>query len=235
MILGCASPLIYAAVQRCGVWALAVLLAVWLVPYDVPLVQTRAILFYALGAYLAVRHPDVLEFRARRAAWLMVPWVVLVVLKVLLEARSERYFDQILTAATLLGVPALWFAIDMLPEQQMDRLRRAGPYSFFVILAHEPAQGGVLKVVTRTLGSQPWVDAVAFAVVPAAVMIALVAIAMLLERRIPKVLAFATGGRSKLMDRAKSAMPSGSLNAVRDRRPVSTPAGTDRAAERQPG
>lgn len=215
MLLVCVSPLIYAAVRRWGAWPLAMVAAVWLMPYDVPVVQTRSILFFGLGAYLAVHHPDALERRVRLAAWLAIPWVALVILKVLIEARAGRSLDQALTVTVLLGVPAVWFLIDALPERWMERLRWAGRYSFFVSLAHEPIQGGVLKVSTRVLGPDQWVDAVVFMGAPTVVMTALLATAVLLERVHPSALAFLTGGRGA---RIRRMVPeSGAGRAVPDR------------------
>ncbi len=189
ILLTLCAPVFYALLSKrwVGEGVIALLFAMLLIrPFSFPSVTSlswRFLFFYALGAYLALRRPELLvrpvHRRLRIALAVCIP----------LLALTNAFFDNELYSVFM--VFCIWYAIDMnsVPESRLFDT------SFFVYLMHILVFSVVKKIQYALLPHTQAFMLIAYASVPVFALLVLIPLAFLLWRRLPRAYRFLTGGR----------------------------------------
>lgn len=194
-LLVLATPLVHLAVTRAPVAGGLALGACWLAGIGVGIPSIEGVFFFYLGAWLGVRRVDLCRVD-RFGAVLAAAFVALV----LADASSKPWVinDYLHKAAIVTGVAAALYAAGRVRHGgRFERLLIAlSPASFFVFAMHEPALTFARKVTYRLIAPETAGATIAvYFAIPLTLILLLTALYFPLKRRLPRLMALATGGR----------------------------------------
>ena len=207
MIMTLLTPLLYPVFRRFPIASLVVLLAFYFgFPGEPPLLQMRGVFFFSIGALAGIHGKSMLAF-SRRYRWVaLVGTVILSVVATFRTGQPDIYLWR--RAFYLFGVPAFMIFCDRLTERHPKREARlcglAGTV-FFIYAAHEIYILGWTKgICLRLFGDGLAGNWIKLIFVPVVVLLVCLGLYYLLNRIMPRTLAFCTGGRTGA-SKAKSA------------------------------
>ena len=194
-LLVLASPLVHLAVTRAPVAGALALGACWTAGIGVGIPSIEGVLFFYLGAWLGMRRADLCRVD-RFGTVLVLAFAVLA----LADAASKDWVvnDYLHKGMILVGVAAALHAVGRIRRDgRLERwLITLSAASFFVFAMHEPALTFVRKVTYRLIAPDTAVATIAaYFAIPLALIAVLAALYFPLKRRLPRLMALATGGR----------------------------------------
>lgn len=206
--LAIVSPPIYVAVRYLR-WGAPLLAAIpWAIDYSIPyFVNCDGLLFFTLGAYLAVRNvnfPAREQPLKRNVLFYATPcvWVVLCVTYTVLSALGNRIglYWAVLMAIYKLCVLSGFCAVFVLYDLVSERFKSSefvdilASGAFFVYITHEPLQHMVFQTVLRYTQAD-WAHMLCYFVCPVIFVALGVGLSVGIRKLSPKLHSFLTGGR----------------------------------------
>ncbi|MCR5361817.1 MAG: acyltransferase [Bacteroidales bacterium] len=193
MLFMLAFPL-YGWLYRRRLWPMLLLLIIYMMwnkwwPADVSLLSWEGIIFFLLGG-LFQRRPSLLDRRpsAIIALLMLVVWVAYS----FTFTSWERWPHRI---GLLVGLPAFWLSLDLLPRRVWHFCRRLSGYSFLIYVTHFYAVK-VLKVgLAYFLADSASVAFAAFFVIPVVIIAVTVVVGRWWRRLSSKTYSVCMGGR----------------------------------------
>ena len=197
MILSLLTPVLYFCVERIPRLTLLLLVVCYLPLFPIPLVSFRGLFFFSIGAWLGLRRCELLALARRIRIPAAVAAVVLLLVATAATGRPahewlRRLFFPfgVITAMNLcdgwLDKPGF--------EQRMTRLSAS---VFFIFAAHEIYILGWTKgLFLRLFGESLAAVWLRYLLVPVVVLLVCMLLYRILQRLMPKALAFACGGRT---------------------------------------
>jgi surface polysaccharide O-acyltransferase-like enzyme len=202
-----ASPLLYILLKRGGALVPALLAVLYFSKCcKIPLYVSNAslhpegMLFFALGAWRAVRGAARPKFGKGSVAAASIVWLCLCAVKAwLLIKYGETYPYNLLHRVTvILGVGCVWLLYDLLPARATGaRLWSAlAASTFFLYAFHEPAQSIIRIELLKKVSQGPGMLALCYFICPVLTIALALALSALVRRHAPRAFALLTGGRA---------------------------------------
>jgi surface polysaccharide O-acyltransferase-like enzyme len=202
MLYAALSPLIYLVASRLGFTVLIPLGLLWLLNVRFVVMDNEGVLFFVLGAVLALRGID-LRPRAE-LCWLpllLLPcWVALLAVKTGAAYVGGPLLFPLHKISTLCGLFGIWFGYDLVGE----RLNRCAllswltPFTFFIFAGHEPLLNWITNFTLTRMGDGGnglRTLLVVYALAPLATIAVCIVTGALLRQFTPAVFSLLTGGR----------------------------------------
>ncbi len=195
------SPVFYLLVKA-GKYAVFLLLPLLFVnfPYGFLLTVTiEGFLFFAMGAYLALRPVNFQFIMSKKHLLLFfLTWIGLIAFKIYLHSRDLRTFSVHFEKLSMLpGIVFFWFALDYLYHylRNMDFRASLFSYSFFIFLFHEPTLIIIKKLMLIALGVNPMGNFITYLLAPLFTIGLALIVAKSLKKYLPRIYLFLTGSR----------------------------------------
>ena len=198
MILVMISPLLFVITKKLRAFVLLFPVIMWVMDYNPKIFSSEALLFFALGCYLAIAKTEFAKKSKTVSISLLCVWIAINAL-LACELFPEPIFHHTLYKGNiLLGMCAIWHIYDHISEDIKNStiLRKLKSYSFFIYLSHEP----VLTIFKKGLpiflvGSPPFRLLVTYLIAPIIVIFLAVLVGSFLIRYSPRFYTIITGGR----------------------------------------
>lgn len=206
MMLVLCSPMLYYVLKYLGAWLLLPLFILWsdLFRFTFIIFSSEAILFFSIGAWLALHKSRLLTVRVNNrqwSYWFTLAWLCLVVLKSLLmhyQVQPALISLLVHKACVVVGLLALWVLYDYLMlgrEKPVTWLMEWSGYAFFIFAFHEPVLTMVKKGLFYFLGGSEVMSGVNYVMVPLITIGLAIPVAMGLRKAVPVFYATIAGGR----------------------------------------
>lgn len=206
-LLCLAAPLIAIVLRHGAVAALALTAAAaaWFAWPEMR--ATRSILFFALGALLAMHRPPFRVLHPAGCVALLGLWLASSCAHAVLAMRTGAMQAVPNNLAIVTGLAAVWFGYDHVERWMRERvIQRAAAYTFFIYIAHEPMAGLMSKAAIAWIGpAQHGLLLLAWPVLAVALWSGCLAVAVGLSVSAPGLYAVLTGGRRPTATRARDA------------------------------
>jgi surface polysaccharide O-acyltransferase-like enzyme len=204
MLYAALAPLIYGLISLLSFGVLIPLGLLWLfnIHFTVggySIVDNEGILFFVLGAALALRKIDLRP--CPDLFWLpmlLLPfWLALLIIKTGAAYVGGPLLLPLHKIATLCGLFGIWFGYDLVGE----RLNRNAliawltAFTFFIFAGHEPLLNWIANFTLARIGSAPQTLLIVYMLAPLATIALCVAVGALLRRLAPPAFSLLTGGR----------------------------------------
>lgn len=205
IILVAFSPLIYLALKYLRVVPLILLAVVYLEVFEFSFVILKrdAVLFFCIGAYLAIHKKDLL-LKKRDDKWYWIfpaIWLILVTVKTILTYKDpeETYALFLLHKCTvLMGMVSYWCAYDLLMKNKTspsNYLLMLASFSFFIYAFHEPVLTMIKKGFFYVSGTSDAMSLLNYFLVPTITILLGFFVARFLKKITPRFYSLITGGR----------------------------------------
>lgn len=207
LVLNLAYPWLRAAVTRAPKVYFPIVTVIWFMGFNVFVVGGEGLLFFALGAWLALRGHDV----QARPAWLRVPvvaalWVgaaaVLTALAFTLPPPTGPSpgvlgMLAIYRLSEVAGILTAWFGLDELVRRAMAQrcFAQAAGFSFLIYVLHVPTVNYATAYVLRVGKHIPHLTTWTYLLLPLLIVAAVVLLGAGLRRVAPGTYGVLTGGR----------------------------------------
>lgn len=198
MLLSLAAPLWYLLVRRFKWLTLSVLVLAYVSPLNPSLPAMRAIFFFFLGAWMGIEKVNMLGISRRFRISSAVLAVLLAVLATVFNASA--YHEWFLRAFYPFGMMAFMNACDAIAsdEGRLQRMISLSGAVFFIYASHEIFILGWTKGLYLRLFGEGLAGAwLSYFLVPVTVLAVCMLLYNILNRLMPRTLAFACGGRAK--------------------------------------
>ena len=197
-LLALAWPLAWHLLRRraIGLLVIAALCVPWFLWWEVR--ETRALVFFALGAWLAIHRPHV----PQPATWALAAtgtlWLIgagLHASHIMTTGETDPVYNNLTIIA---GLVTVWFATQrLLPLLRRPWLLRWAGFTFFIYVAHEPIATFARKAAVQVLGEQPLMLFAAWILAALGTFAVCLAAAVALQRWLPAWYGALTGGRGR--------------------------------------
>lgn len=196
MLMSILAPLWYFVVKRFKWLSLILLIAAYASPLNPSLPAMRAIFFFGVGTWMGIYRVNMLQL-CRSIKW---PAAVIAVITLLVASywNSSAYHEWLLRAFYPFGMITFMNICDKLidNENRCNRMCNLASAVFIIYATHEIYILGWTKgLFLRVFGDGLLGSWVRYLFVPVVVLIACLFIYWLLNRFMPKTLAFVSGGR----------------------------------------
>lgn len=196
MVMSIVAPLAYLFFKRFRWLSLALLLGLYASPLNPGLPAMRAIFFFFLGVWLGTWKVNMLAI-CRKVKW---PAAVLAVVLLLIASylNASPYHEWMLRAFYPFGMITFMNICDKLTDNEKinARLTKLSSAVFFIYASHEILILGWTKgAFLRVFGDGLAGSCISYFGVPVVVLLVCLGLYWLLNRIIPRTLAFACGGR----------------------------------------
>lgn len=199
MIMCILAPLVYFIFKKLPrLGGIIVLFVLLLLPFETPVLTWRGYFFFSLGAFLGIQRLNILSLCRKVKLPAAILAVILLIVATLYNDAS--FHDWLLRAFYPFGMITFMNIIDSLidNESRCDRLCRLSAAVFFIYASHEIYILGWTKgLFLRLFGEGLAGTWVRYLFVPIVVVSVCLALYYLLNRIMPRTLAFVCGGRSK--------------------------------------
>ncbi len=198
MLLTLLAPFMYLVFKRFRWLSLTILLLVYLSPWNPSIPTMRSIFFFSLGVWMGTFQVNMLDICRR----IRIPaYLVGMILLLLATSQIGRPLHTLLLRLFYpVGMAAFMNLCDVLIDRQdrRDRLCQLSASVFFIYAAHEVYILGWTKgLCLRILGESLSASWIRYWIVPVIVLAVCLILYHLLNHIMPRMLAFACGGRSK--------------------------------------
>ena len=200
MIMSLLTPIIYPVFRRFPTVSLVALIIFYLCfPGEPPLVTMRGLFFFCIGAWAGIQKKNMLDFCQRFKVLSMIGAIVLSVVATLRNGYPDYFFWR--CSFYLFGMVAfmnLCYALTKDNPHREARFTKLSASVFFIYAAHEIYILGWTKgVFVRVFGEGLVGSWIKLLFVPVVVLLVCLGLYYLLNRIMPRTLAFCCGGRSK--------------------------------------
>lgn len=186
------------------VW-FAITFFLWFTLFNVRYIEGQGLFFFSLGIWLQKRQINIEKeprWFSLGLAWIFFLGTCLVKTFIAFEFEPDTLatiwtLSIIYNLAVISGVIAVWFSVDRLAAWWMshEMLKDSAAYSFFIYGFHIPLLAYVMKMVLIVLGSWPFARLFSFIMVPFAIIVFCILIAIALKNSVPRFYRLLTGGR----------------------------------------
>jgi len=198
LILSVLAPVIYYFFKYLKIWGLVLLTLVYLSPWNPNMPGMRAIFFFGLGAYLGIFKINMLEICRKVKVPALILCIVLVIIATFLN--FSKWHELALRVFYPFGMITFMNICDGLidNEARKNRLIGLASYVFFIYAAHEVYILGWTKgLIIRLIGDSLLAQFIGYLIVPVIVLAVCMILYRILNKIMPKALAFISGGSSK--------------------------------------
>ncbi len=197
MIMVALSPIVYLFLAKLGVATMGVCFLLWFFDVNIYIIRPGDTLFFALGAFLAIRRIDINRRLRGQKVWMPL-WLVLACIETVALLRGvPGVYPYLHKFNVLLGILAVWCGYDAwigdIPENHP--LLKLVPFTFFIFAAHEPALTMTLKLLFRVFGFSVAASLGIYLIAPVIVISLAIATAYFLKSHMNWMYRLATGGR----------------------------------------
>lgn len=200
LVLVVLSPLVFWVIKKTNYFVLPILFGLWLINANLILVSIEATLFFAFGAFLAIRNSSwpLRVFSLKQSLLLIASWFVLLSIRLLLAYINSPY--AVLTtilhkSAIILGIMALWALYDSFLQHKKEPLLKLAAYSFFLYAFHEPLLMLLKPALFTIMGKGPINSFLIYIFVPVLSIVLGMLLARQLKQKLPNFYGLITGGR----------------------------------------
>jgi surface polysaccharide O-acyltransferase-like enzyme len=205
IVLVAFSPLIYRLVKHLRFIPIILFFIIWLVAFRFRLVlyTSESVLFFSLGAYLALHKSEYLtkQFIQKYNLIFLFLWVLIVIVKTILLCQNYSATGPLLILHRLgivVGILAVWSLYDVImknKESVNKTLLTLSSFSFFVFLFHMPLLKYAQKALFYIAGKNEIVSIVSYFILPIIIIAIGILLGGVLRRYTPKFYGLITGGR----------------------------------------
>lgn len=199
LLLCCAWPLVWLLLRRreVGVAVIAALCVPWFLWHEVR--ETRALVFFALGAWLAIHRPHLPALPGWGLALCGAAWAAGASAHAWWVMRADATHPVLNNLTILVALATVWYGMQrLLPLLRGRRwLMAATAHTFVVYCAHEPIATLARKATVSIAGETPLQLFVAWIVAGAGTFLGCLTGAILLHRLWPGLSALLSGGRGR--------------------------------------
>ena len=196
MILMLCYPL-YGWLYRKAFQPVLIVIILWLMysrwwPADISLLTAEGIIFFLLGG-LFQHHSAILTKKAPT-----IVTIILLVCWLIYSFNFTSWDKRIHQLSLLIGMPAFWLSLDLLPEVVKNFCKRMSKYSFLIYVTHFYLLK-VLKVGTATIFAENAIMATfAFFIIPIVLIFMIVLGGRYWQKLSPKSYSICMGGRRSM-------------------------------------
>ena len=199
MIMCLLAPILYAIFKNLPRWGgIIVLCVLFILPFETPVLTWRGYFFFSLGAFLGIQKINILSL-CRRVKWSAVIMAVVTLLTVTFLNDSPLH-NWALRVFYPFGMITMMNIVDKIidDESRCNRLSKLSAAVFFIYAAHEIyILGWIRGFFFRLCGEGLIGSWIRYIFVPVFVVLVCLGLYYILNRIIPRTLAFVCGGRSK--------------------------------------
>lgn len=203
------SPVIYFLIKKLSFIFPIILACLWfadkqLVVGGYTLFNSDAYMFFTLGAYVALKMPDIrglYQKTENKKIWLVsvILWIGAVIIYTLFSATAEKssYIQLVLyKLCVILGISSVWLSFDRFSMNLLEKPvgKTLTENNFMVYLLHEPLLH-IIFMSTITYFNSDIVHIILYFVVPALIILFCAYIGKFLRNKYPKLNNILTGGR----------------------------------------
>lgn len=203
--------------------ALVMAASAWFMWFDVR--TTRAILFFAIGGFLAVHRPR-FPSAPRAAAWTCLGlWFIVAAAISLYVMEHGRKHPLLNNLAIILGLWTVWTGYEHVKTRLKNGLiERLSGFTFFVYAAHEPIATFLRKSVAAVAGNNHLLLLTSWILSGALLFLGTAAVGIFIFSHAPRLYQFLAGGRAKRSSRAMG-VPGLNKSLGTDFNPLTAPGG----------
>lgn len=191
------SPIIYLALKYLKWIFIVLVFIVWFVNYDIIVLSNEALLFFAVGSFIAIENFNFKDLKTTTTLLLTAFWLILIVLKLYFEfflfnVMNAQFIHKL---SIIIGICAFWFLLDLI--LQHINLKKTGviKLSFFLFATHEPILTILKKLLYVILGTTEQSSFIIFILSPLITIGICLFLGYYFKSIFPKSYSFVTGGR----------------------------------------
>ncbi|MBR0500113.1 MAG: acyltransferase [Bacteroidales bacterium] len=199
MVMSLITPLLYPLYKKYPWIALVILILLYLSPWTPRILSIRAIFFFSLGAWMSINHISFLSISRKTRIPAAIAAVILLILAT--AFMEKPLHEWLLRAFYPLGMITFLNICDRLTRnhKNQERLVRLSASVFFIYAAHEIYILGWTKgLLLRLFGESQTGIWIRYWMVPVIVLAVCLVLYQLLNRLMPRTLAFICGGRTTI-------------------------------------
>ncbi len=148
IILVILSPILFYLLKQLKIFIIIILFLTWFLGVHLYIVAPDALLFFSVGAYIAINKSDfLLKIRKKQLTfYLTVFWLLILLIKTIMILYYDVSFSSesyILKFSILIGLAAVWSLFDnVFKNSTIDnrKLNRLTEFTFIIFAFHEPLQ-----------------------------------------------------------------------------------------------
>jgi len=198
MIMVALSPILYLLLTKLGVVSMGIFFLLWFFDVNIYIIRPGDdTLFFALGAFLAIRRIDINQRLRGQKVWMPLWFVLSCIETAALLGGVRGVYPYLHKFNVLLGIFAVWCAYDAwigaIPENHP--LLKLASFTFFIFAAHEPALTMTLKLLFRVFGFSTAASLGIYLIAPVIVISLATVAAYFLKNHVNWIYRLATGGR----------------------------------------
>lgn len=197
------SPAIFWLIKKTRILLIIFLLAMWfnLLDLNFYIFGTESLLFFTLGAYLALYQKSFLlkKIHLKNYWILLILWFTIVFIKTSL-LNSEYTFLYILAGkiSVIIGISTIWISYDNLMKNKLipnTKILNLSIYSFFIFVFHEPFLTFFKKGMFYISGTSDLMVLINYFTSPLVIITLSIIVGFILSKVTPRFYHFITGGR----------------------------------------
>ncbi len=201
LLLVAAAPLVHLAMRNrwIGGGIIVALMLLWYQPEMYMVRDVRGVLFFCVGAWIALHRP-VLRATRTQAFVALGAWLGLIAVDTWWTLDTGDLQPAIYNTAIVVGLLTLWALYEHVGERlwttrAAPALRFLSGYTFLIYVAHEPIDTLVRKALTAVIGRGQGELFVVFLATGTIVICGILTAAVLAQRFAPGAYALVSGGR----------------------------------------
>lgn len=192
------SPLIYILAKRLNYYLIGTMFLLWFFSANLVIFDVEGLLFFTLGAILAIKNVNFNRFKYRNRYMCNVGifvWMSLLVISTFLFFFNIPIHVYIRKINIVIGILISWLLYDSYMLNRIGILKGSS-YTFFIYASHEPILTIVKKVLFKVLTISVGTSLVIFVISPIITIYLCIYIAKILKRKTPRFYKMITGGRN---------------------------------------
>ena len=199
MVMCLLTPILYTIFKKAPKYfGILFLIVLFFLPVEMPVLTWRGYFFFSIGSFLGINKINLLSL-CREIKW---PATIIAIILLIIATiyNDSQYHLLILRPFYPFGMITLMNICDHLISNKLlcDKLCSLSAAVFFIYASHEIfIIGGIKDLLSRLLGNSSAGIWIRYFLTPAIVISICLGLYYLLNRIMPRTLAFACGGRSK--------------------------------------
>ena len=201
-LLICITPIIYILIKYLKIYAVLILLILWLYGSNFVIFYDRSLFFFVFGAFLSSKNDMYIQINFSRHAMILISlWTALAISITLLEYnqfKNELALLLLNKVATLIGVFGIWGLYDKLflyKDLTKFKFYTIFSFSFFLYAFHEPLLTIFKKGLFFIMGKGAFVSLFVFLLAPLLTITISIFLSYYLKQVTPKFYRLITGTR----------------------------------------
>ncbi len=199
MLFVVGAPLVFFTIKYTRGIILLPLALTWLIDLEYVILSNEALLFFFVGAYIAIINKKIIAIDfADKAIYLVILWIILVVSKVSLAFFGNE--EQLATLivyrlSVVIGLLAVWSFYDFTLRNKNPKVYAIFKLSFFIFAIHEPMLTIIKKVLFALLGTNEMSCLIIYVLAPVIALAVAITLGILLKRNFTGIYKITTGDR----------------------------------------